>query len=98
MIQINDYDDAEILISSFWGDERIDLTIHKDLLLSLNCYLDATIPTDKMYLFWLKQNFVSKFTKHSKGLMELEPRNLTDILVFNLQKILKIQYYFIGTN
>jgi hypothetical protein len=54
LIQINDYDDAEILISSFWGDEKIDLTIHKDLLLSLNSYLEAIIPNDKIFLFWLK--------------------------------------------
>lgn len=71
MIQINDYDDAEILISSLWGDEKIDLTIHKDLLLSLNSYLEATIPTEKMVFFWHRQPNVSKFTNHSKGLMEL---------------------------
>jgi hypothetical protein len=44
LIQINDYDDAEILIGSLWGDEKIDLTIHKDLIISLNSYLDEIIP------------------------------------------------------
>jgi hypothetical protein len=56
LIQINDYDDAEILIGSMWGDEKIDLTIHKDLILSLNSYLDEIIPNknDKNQYFWHK--------------------------------------------
>jgi hypothetical protein len=55
-----------------WGDEKIDLTIHKDLILSLNSYLDEIIPNknDKYPLFWHKsKSTTQKLVTHQKGLI-----------------------------
>lgn len=32
LLQLNDLENAEIIIGSIWGDEKLDLTIHKDLM------------------------------------------------------------------
>ena len=32
LIKLNDLEDAELIIGSIWGDEKLDLRVHKDLL------------------------------------------------------------------
>ena len=47
LLQINDLDNAELIIGSIWGDEKLDLTIHKDLLQTLFALVEIMIA--KMY-------------------------------------------------
>ena len=35
LLKLNDFEDAELIIGSIWGDEKLDLRIHKDLLQTL---------------------------------------------------------------
>lgn len=43
LVQINDFEDAALMILSLWGDEKLDLTIHKDLLNTLFESLEVMI-------------------------------------------------------
>jgi hypothetical protein len=44
---VNDFEDADLVIGSIWGDEKLDLTIHKEILQNLFQYLDVMI--DQLY-------------------------------------------------
>jgi hypothetical protein len=46
LIIVNDFEDAELVIGSIWGDEKLDLTLHKELCMCLFDYLE--IATSKM--------------------------------------------------
>ena len=43
LLKVNDFEDAELIIGSMWGDEKIDLRIHKELLLTLFWYAEKMI-------------------------------------------------------
>lgn len=43
---VNNFADAEMVIGSIWGDEKLDLTINKDITSFLFYYLE--IITEKM--------------------------------------------------
>jgi len=43
LIAVNDFEDAELVIGSMWGDEQLDLTIHNELLCSIFTYTELII-------------------------------------------------------
>jgi hypothetical protein len=40
---LNDLEDAELIVGSVWGDERLDLRIHKELLNQLFSIIEIMI-------------------------------------------------------
>ena len=43
LLQLNDLADADLLISTLWGERKLDLTIHRDLLCTLFEILEVAI-------------------------------------------------------
>jgi hypothetical protein len=43
LLQLNDLEDADLLISTLWGERKLDLTIHRDLLCTLLELLEVMI-------------------------------------------------------
>ena len=103
---MNDFEDAEMIIGSIWGDEKLDLTINYDITRSLFDYLE--IITEKMNSIipatdsstpttgssWAKKRRNDYILhEHPKGVKICEtPEQLME----NLQKILRILGVHIG--
>jgi hypothetical protein len=96
---VNDFEDAEMIIGSIWGDEKLDLSINKDITEYLFDYLE--IITEKMYSSmsvtgssWNKKRSSDyNLNEHPKGVKICEtPEQLME----NLQKILRILGVHIG--
>lgn len=43
LLQVNDFSDADLLITTLWGDRKLDLAVHKDLLCTLFEILEVVI-------------------------------------------------------
>ena len=43
LLKVNDFEDAELIIGSMWGDEKLDLRIHRELLLTLFWYAEKMV-------------------------------------------------------
>ena len=43
LIKVNDFKDAEIIIGAKYGEEKLDLTANKELLITLFEFVEATI-------------------------------------------------------
>ena len=97
LIFVNDFEDAEMIIGSIWGDEKLDLSINKDITEYLFDYLE--IITEKMYSSMSESQWAKKMSndynlhEHPKGVKICEtPEQLME----NLQKVLRILGVHIG--
>ena len=103
MIAVNDFEDAELVIGSVWGDEtnlqcdKLDLTIHNELLCNLFTYTDIMI--EQMYAPLSKRSrSVSAFTTIEGKIKGVSTCANAKDLSENLPKVLRILGPHLGLN
>jgi hypothetical protein len=97
---VNDFEDAELVIGAIWGDEKLDLSIHKDLCDGLFNYLEIII--EKMHSnmnpsVWSRNKAQPKLflAENPKGVQICET---PEQLIENIQKVLRILGMHISFN
>ena len=105
LLQLNDLENAVLIIGSIWGDEKLDLTIHKDLMQTLFALIEIMIGKMCEGLQCNKSTWSqNKLKQTKKNLNILSSENgicqceNAEQLHINLAKIIKILGVHIGYN